>query len=571
MISKTSFFNKGIYKETVKRFSPGALLYFVLLFISTVLSLFLNLERDFSHMPADYFRNYPVILHGAYITVPVLLSIAVPTVVALLVFHFVHAKKAALFVHSLPAARGAIFGSSLLAAFTLMFLPVLINGALLCLLSLSCYGSFFTLADCLLWMGYNLVALFLLFSVATLAALLTGNGFAAVAVNVLLHSVLFLLVAAGSMLGEVFLFGFSGADALFETLAENNFVVFCYGFMDHYFRENITAWDFVKFIDIAVLFYVLAFLLYRKRRMEAVGDVAAFGFLRPVFKYLITFLVTSAAFAVFSSYMLENTPVFILILALAALFSYAACEMILKKTRNVLYAYKGFLGFLASFSILACLFAFTPFFGYETRVPDEADISSASIYHYYYRDAEPRTKDPAIIEEILASHRSLLENVPKTRYEVREEPYYTRIHIRYTLQNGKTLARAYEVPDSVMMNIMNRLYENDAYKMLCEEAFVEDRDIIRVHLGGGEDIENYDALLAALRKDVLALSYEDLHPSIYNSWDTVYHVEIEFVPTSAEGTPRVWYAHISITNKFTNTMAYLRENEQFLPRNKFVD
>ena len=43
MISKTSFFNRGIYKATVKRFSWGGILYFVLLFTSTVLSLFLNI------------------------------------------------------------------------------------------------------------------------------------------------------------------------------------------------------------------------------------------------------------------------------------------------------------------------------------------------------------------------------------------------------------------------------------------------------------------------------------------------------------------------------------------------
>ena len=77
MTLKTSFFNKGIYKLTVKRYIWGAVLYFAVLFMSTGLSLFLNIDRDFSHMPYDYFKDYSVILHGSYIGIPIALAIIV--------------------------------------------------------------------------------------------------------------------------------------------------------------------------------------------------------------------------------------------------------------------------------------------------------------------------------------------------------------------------------------------------------------------------------------------------------------------------------------------------------------
>ena len=107
MILKTSFFNKGIYKSTVKRYSWGAFLYFVILFVSTGLSVFLNVEQHFSDMPQDYYREYPLILNGVYMTVPILLALVVPTVASLLVFRFVHSKKQAVFIHSLPVSRKA--------------------------------------------------------------------------------------------------------------------------------------------------------------------------------------------------------------------------------------------------------------------------------------------------------------------------------------------------------------------------------------------------------------------------------------------------------------------------------
>ena len=195
MISKTSFFNRGIYKSTVKRFAWGSVLYFAMLFICTSLSMFLNTPRNFEHIPYDHYQNNPLILRSSYFTSPILMSIVVPTVVALFVFRFIHSKNQSVFTHSLPVSRKANFISSILASFTLMFAPVIVNGIILMLMSAFGFGQYFTVYDCFLWIGYNMLGIFMMFSVAVLASCLTGNSFAMVGINILIHAFLFIIIS----------------------------------------------------------------------------------------------------------------------------------------------------------------------------------------------------------------------------------------------------------------------------------------------------------------------------------------------------------------------------------------
>ena len=195
MTSKTSWFNRGIYLSNLRRFAWGGVLYTVVLFLMTVLPVLFISNPDTHWILADE-RHRSLLLTDTYLYLPVLVALFVPTVVALLSFRFVHSKKASVFLHSLPIARKGIFISAILSAFTLMAIPVLVNGILLMLLSLGGYGALFHFTSCLIWIGLNLLAQVLMFSVATFACFLTGNTFAAVVLNGLIH--LLAIAIAGS-------------------------------------------------------------------------------------------------------------------------------------------------------------------------------------------------------------------------------------------------------------------------------------------------------------------------------------------------------------------------------------
>ena len=125
MTTKTSLFNKGIYKSTVKRYAWGSVLYAAVLFFVSVLPFILNgsatadgyvYETTMQFYNAN--REGSVLLMKEYAYRPLLLSMIVPTLAGLLVFRYMHSQKAAIFTHSLPVKRATIYISSVLAAFT---------------------------------------------------------------------------------------------------------------------------------------------------------------------------------------------------------------------------------------------------------------------------------------------------------------------------------------------------------------------------------------------------------------------------------------------------------------------
>ena len=566
MTLKTSFFNKAIYKSCVKRYAWGSFLYFVILFISTVLSILLNIDRVFSRMPENYFADYPVILHGQYITLPILMAITVPTIVALLIFRFIHSKKQTIFTHSLPVSKKANYISSLLAGFTLMYVPILFNGLLLVITSLCGYSDYFTVANCLTWTGYNLMGIFMMFSIAVFSATITGNSFASVFLNILIHSVLFIIYASFNSMADVFLYGYvGGADEFFQILFDNNFAVVVYGFMDKYFRNDITTFKYLLYSLISLIIYIASFFIYKKRKPETASDVAGFKSLNSVFKYLVSFLVTMFGFAIFSSYINNNITVFLVIIFFISLIAYFASEMVLKKTINVFYSWKGYIGFISVFILIVVIFAETSFFGFETNVPDKNDIESATLYNYYHSEKEPFTVNSEIIDIIVNAHKNFVENdFPKTKgSSLYQSEKMTSVHIKYNLKNGKTLQRRYLMSTDDCMNLMNKLYSFEDYKKISEVVFIDDSLISNIYLNHESHIKETYELLDVIREDVLNLTYEQLYNERYTNDE--YSIVLEHKEKQqikVKGIPQATATrreYIQINPSYEKTMKWLNE------------
>ncbi len=570
MTLKTSSFNKGLYVSTIKRFAPGALLYFVLLFVSTGLALFLDVGYSLSEDPAAYFRSHPLILEGTYFFFPIMLAMVVPSISALLVFRFLHTKKQAIFMGSLPITRGAAFFSSFLAGFTLMLMPVLLNGGLLMLFSLCGYSAYFTITDCLLWISYNALCIFLLYSCATFSATLCGNGFAAVGINILLHAFLSIAAETLGVLAGAFLYGYADAHSVLSGLSTKNFIYFALQLANSPGAETLSEAPLVLYLLAAILLYVVSYSLALRRRPETAGDVAAFRVLRPIFKYIITFLATLFGFAIFASYMEESVAAFAVILVLISLIVYAACEMVLRKTTRVLYAWKGYAGFAAIFLGLVLFLSQTTFFGYETRVPEKSEVAAVAVYNYYRTDEEPFVSDAAALDQALTLHKTLISpeygrpHLAGSRFS----PDETRLHLKYKLQNGKILHRIYSLPRAACTSIMNTFYEIPAFKMKNELVFTDKRTVLSATLNGDIPIQNHDALLLALQADVMALPYEKLYP--YREKPTLsentYTIHIEFrVPLDNSDTlryrsPILRTLYLEITSNYEHTLRFLKDS-----------
>ena len=516
MTSKTSLFNKGIYKSTVRRFIWGAVLYAIALFMCTGLPILSSVNPENSYRLNDYVNA--MLLADEFLIFPLFFTIVVPTAAALLVFRFVHSKRTTIFIHSLPVSRTANYISTLAAAFTLMFAPVILNGIILSVISLCGYSELFNLTGVAIWTGYNLLGLFLMFSAATFVAFLTGNTFAAIGLNILIHLIAPIFTGCFTLLAEPFLYGYVNSNILMNTVNSWNFVTYIMNRPAHFLRQTgeLLPFDwvgFTVFMLFAIAFYIFAWLLYRKRRTETAEDVAAYSVLNPIFKYLISFICTLGACGI-GCLGVHEAPALPAVLAIiVGAVVYFALEMMLRKSFRVFGAYKGYLGVLAAVALTVFVFAGTPFFGFEGRVPEISEVEAVTVEDYRpYGNEAKFSSSPAVVEYAVNMHRELA--APEMRYTVRNSDAARTysIYIRYKLKGGKELERSYDVDKNTYYMHFSSIFEAEGFRESFIDIFSVDENAITA-----VDINHYDInelsqaqrreLLSCIREDVKNMSY----------------------------------------------------------------
>lgn len=518
MTLRTSF-NLGIFKNTLKRFKWGSFLYLVILFFSVP---FIILVDDFDRLAERYTSMdwaSPLLLRNDYILIPLLLAIAVPTVVAALIFNNVHSGKQSIFVHGLPVNRGANYVSSILAAFVLMAVPVVLNAGILLIMSFTAYGQIISSWSVVYWFFINMSILFIMFSASTFTAFLTGNTAAHIAINVFLHIIPLLVALTIALISDIFLFGFvQSGSFIANEIMEKTPIVWLFAKTMSLYRGgmNIFAevWMWIYLVG-AVVVYALGFLLYRNRKIEAAGDVAAFKVFKPILKYAATTAAAVCIFGIMTPMGIGAVAVFVIAIIATAIV-YFACEMLISKSFKVFGTYKGYVGFVVFCAVFISFFAYTGVFGYETRIPDSDDIESAAVSSKW--NIENYTvADRGLIEETRKIHKQVIENIPTT-IDTSDGKYFN-LRIMYKLTNGKTLERRYYVSEDTAKGAISKMYENEEYKLrVTEIANLNIKNIDNLVLSVSTPSFNYNfalnddasELMENIKKDVESLGYEQL-------------------------------------------------------------
>lgn len=580
MTSITSLINKGVYKNSLRRFKWGSFLYFIMLFFSVPFYFMINTPYDLQQrFNLDRISYDNVLFSRGIFVMPMLMAIAVPTVVALLLYNYVHSSKHGIFVHSIPVTRTANLVSGMAAGFTLMLLPVIANAVILYAMTFFGYSKLLSLSSIAYWVLANVFIIFVMFSVATFASFLTGNSFAQVVINALIHMFLPIIAATMALLSDTFLYGYSNSHTSFaELIVEYTPIVWIIStFSDDHKAVNVFSNPAACiYIVIAVAFYVLAMLLYKKRRIENCGEVAAFKVMKPILKYTVTSFGAAAAF-----YILINTSVHwaadIAVTALVCAIIYFACEMILNKTLKVFHAYKGYFGFVAGCAVVICFCAFTSVFGFETYVPDVSEIETATMYTYY-NEIMPVSSEEGSKEAVNKFHKEFIKDIPVfantySRNKIMHRESYEYINLEYALKNGKKVDRRYLVSSDLCNSAISEMFAFTDYK----------RSISGIEILNIDNINNMDMnielpyfnysfalnedakeLLRAIEKDMQTITYDE-----YNQSSLVnYNLSLSLSPEENdkqkvfkvyENNER-YYRHFNfnINSNFKNAIEYLK-------------
>lgn len=499
MPSKRSFFNRTLFRKNLSRSWP---LWVLLSIAGAMVPLYILLELiqaprgSLNPLPSDFAA-------GLYQAVTIFapgFTAAYAILCAMLVWGYLYNPRSVSLFHSLPVDRTCLFVTNALSGLTMIAIPYAVTGLLLCLLAV-CWG-FFELAAAVNTVLAVILLAATFFGLATLCAMLTGHIFALPAFYLLVNFLSPMLESLIFSMAQQFLVGVGSAANRFNALSP---IVQIYTSFSAYVEQqpypevydcttpppSYPAYYHLRGLWVVALYALaglvmlaLAWFLYQKRHSERAGDVVAFRWMRPVFRYgvallsgltvgrLIYFFLWESLFQK-GSYA-DALPLFVCV-ALGGLLGFYAASMLLEKTRRV---FRGSLlgaGIVCAGAAVLCLLVSVDVFGVERRVPDMDEIKSVRLEDRGIVSGPFDPEDnPEQVEAVRAFHQAL----------VKDRNYIRSYHPDWDHDEGKAFSHyiwlTYELTDGTKLTRQYDLW------------FTEDR----VKTAG-----TYDNLLAAFYQD----------------------------------------------------------------------
>ena len=509
MPSKRSFFNRTLFRRNLSHSWPlwgllsaaGAMipLYFLL--------ELLNAPRG-GRMPLP--EEFAALLYQAVTVFAPGFTAGYAVLCAMLVWGYLYDSRSTGLFHSLPVDRTCLFATNTLSGLAMLAIPYAVTGLLSCLLAV-CWGFF----DLTAVVNTVLAVIFLavtFFGMATLCAMLTGNIFALPALYLLLNFLSPLLESLIFNIAQQFLVGINSEAFRFNVLSP---IVQIYSrFTARYTRftgeGDPTAslhglWVPALYALAGLGMLALAWFLYRKRHSERAGDVVAFRWLRPVFRYGVALLGGLTIGRLLYFFLWENLfqkgsyadilPFFVCT-ALGGLLGCYAASMLLEKSRRVFRGSLPSAAIVCAGAAVLCLLVSMDVFGAERRVPDLEDVESVRLEDRGILSG-PFTleKDREQVEAVLAFHRSLVDDRAYIRsckpdWHHDEGKFFSHyISLTYQLADGSTLSRQYDLwftaeraeTAGTYENLLSAFYEDPKVRR-CDVTIPEDASLSSISI-----------------------------------------------------------------------------------------
>lgn len=572
MRSVTSCFNAMLFRKNLTRFWPLWTMA-SLLAILPPLALATELVRGYgSRTPLSLTDLY----YSAISTAAPIVLLFYAVLCALAVWGYLFGSRSVGMLHSMPITRKGLFLTNALSGLVMTLIPWVVCGVFFLVISLV-FGLFDPAGLGVTVLSVLGLSLFY-FASATLCAFLTGNVFAMPAFYFVLHFIAMILETLLSALVTLCFFGTTAAymgrvDFLSPTVWLMRHLSVDRVFQDVWVAESggggytdqtltavhlIKGWAIGAYALVGLALLVCAWLLYRRRASECAGDVVAVGWMKPVFRYGVTFLAAlaggQALYALFW-YDAVNWKLIPLLgcMLVSGVIGYYVASMLLAKSMKVFRgSWKG-LTATAAVLLALCLGLRFDVAGVERHVPAADQVEQVELYlddNHYTLTAQ---KDEALIRQVLALHQAVVDD--KDYIQSRQSRWYTAgisdgrlttsLHLSYTLTDGSALSRFYLLPLS-----RERMDREGTYDALVT-ALVEEDSLkhLRLHLDetgaltdgwttegvwvwndmDGEGLDgtsrDADALLSALVEDIEADAWGN--PSWTTDQDAEYVVNLE--------------------------------------------
>ena len=462
MRSVTSYFNRELLRGALQRTWPLWAAYTLIWLFLLPVTLFIHLSDRhivYSRPTLSYELLSTGLPSGA------MMAAVFGIFFAMAMFAYLTNSRATNGMHAMPIRREGLFLTHYLAGLFCQVVTLLVSFALAALVT-AAFGVFDGYA---VGMGLLLCVLLVLFfySFGVLCMVCVGQILAgAVFYGILNFLFVGMEVLLRSFAGN-FLYGYDGRSSAFSTaplpppveIASSLSVSYVYDGIDPIGVRVVDLGTFAAYAAAGLVLAALALLLYRKRRSEMTGNTVAIGWLRPVFKYgvalcsafslgqLLSYFVFELTDSTYTAGALIGT---IACMIFAGLIGYYAAEMLLKKSFRVFKtSWKGALATSAVLILIGLSFPLD-LTGYQSRVPEQSDIVSATVDLYGGNvSGSFNLSGQESIALLRDAHCAVItDKARQTEYNRRYVPFdgdTCMLRITYELADGTELFRSYDL------------------------------------------------------------------------------------------------------------------------------
>ena len=462
MQSVTSYFNRELLRGALQRTWPLWAAYTLIWLLLLPVTLFIRLSDRhivYSRPTLSYELLSTGLPSGA------MMAAVFGIFFAMAMFAYLTNSRATNGMHAMPIRREGLFLTHYLAGLFCQVVTLLVSFALAALVT-AAFGVFDGYA---VGMGLLLCVLLVLFfySFGVLCMVCVGQILAgAVFYGILNFLFVGMEVLLRSFAGN-FLYGYDGRSSAFSTaplsppveIASSLSVSYVYDGIDPIGVRVFHLGTFAAYAAAGLVLAALALLLYRKRRSEMTGNTVAIGWLRPVFKYGVAFCSAFSLGQLLSYFVFELTDSTytagaligtIACMIFAGLIGYYAAEMLLKKSFRVFKtSWKGALATSAVLILIGLSFPLD-LTGYQSRVPEQSDIVSATVDLYGGNvSGSFNLSGQESIALLRDAHCAVItDKARQTEYNRRYVPFdgdTCTLRITYELADGTELFRSYDL------------------------------------------------------------------------------------------------------------------------------
>jgi hypothetical protein len=458
-------------------------------------------------------------------------------------FTYLFRVQSADVTHSLPYTRTQLFCTNVLTGLILMIVPLLLF-CVFCLNPVYMPGSLGRIGtplnpfgDIALFFGRMLLALVFYYAVYLVCVMASGNIIMFIVAGGALPFLPITLHIVWQFLKSFFLTGYDVSSHLNAGLAEKLFISNPI-FMMFQIQGGIDMNPYIITYGItALVLCVLAFFLYRLRRLERAGETLVFT---PAKNALVFFLASAvsaaltftaiALLAEFAGIYIANDFAILLLFALFFVVFYYLGHMMMERTIHVKSKrklLKWFAAVLGGILVVGYFFTITGIG--SSFVPKFSDVEAVYTGGASFNNIPDGTiiSDSNIIDGVINAHKALL----KDKGTLREAGFYggfnssglsrkyghlSREYIAYFLTDGAAVTSAYVIPASLYESSgLNSLHAEETVALtqyLGNKARLEPEDLGAISLSipgrfdgslGFSDPRELEELFACIKADAL--------------------------------------------------------------------